>query len=323
MKTAVSITTSSVSACSSPVPDPRSPVPDSRSLVPGSRFLIVNADDFGLSSGVNKAVIKAWREGILTGASLMMGGRACDEAVALAKENPGLQVGLHLTLVQGRGVVPHDGFPSITDRDGNFSNDPVHTGMRFFFIKPLRKQLRREIQGQLDAFTATGLPLSHIDGHLNIHLHPTVFTILRELMPSYGITSIRLSRERLAANLAIDRKRLAGKVADAFIFQRLAARCRPWLDRAGVFYTDEVKGLLNSGRMTEEYLLAALDSVGEGTTELYFHPGCLPCDELVRWMPGYRHEDELAALVSPRVKAKLAHLGVRLRNYRGEEKAYA
>ena len=306
------------------IPNPESRIPDLESRIPSpeSRSLIINADDFGLSSGVNKAVIKAWREGILTGASLMMGGRACDEAVALAKENPGLQVGIHLTLVQGRGVVPHDGFPAITDRDGNFSNDPVHTGMRFFFIKPLRKQLRREIQGQLDAFVATGLPLSHIDGHLNIHMHPTVFHILRELMPAYGITSIRLSRERLAANLAIDRQRLAGKVADAFIFRRLAARCRPWLDRAGVFYADEVKGLLNSGRMTEEYLLAALDSVGEGTTEMYFHPGCLSCAEVSHWMPDYRHEEELAALTSPRVMARLADLGIGLRNYRGEEKAY-
>lgn len=288
-----------------------------------TRSLIINADDFGLSSGVNKAVVRAWRDGILTSASLMMGGRACDEAVALAKENPGLQVGLHLTLVQGRSVVSHDGFPTIADREGNFPNDPVHSGMRFFFVKSLRRQLRREIQGQLDAFVATGLPLSHIDGHLNIHLHPTVFAILRELMPSYGITSIRLTRERLGANLSIDRQRLLGKIADAFIFGRLSGHCRPWLDRAGISYADEVKGLLNSGRMTEEYLLAALDSLGEGTTEIYFHPGCLPCEETTCWMPDYRHEDELAALTSQRVKARLAERGIRLRNYRGEEKAYA
>lgn len=300
-------------------------VPNSESRIPSpeSRQLIINADDFGLSSGVNKAVIRAWREGILTSASLMMGGSACEEAVSLAKENPGLQVGLHLTLVQGRSVAPHEGFPTITDREGNFSNDPVHSGMRFFFVKPLRKQLRREIQGQLDAFVATGLPLSHLDGHLNIHLHPTVFGILRELMPSYGINSIRLTRELLRPNLAIDRQRLVGKMADAFIFEQLSRQCRPWLDRAGIFYTDEVKGLLNSGRMTEEYLLAALDSVGEGTTEIYFHPGCLPCDEISRLMPDYRHEEELAALTSPRVKAKLAELGIVLMNYRGEEKTYA
>lgn len=285
--------------------------------------LIVNADDFGLSTGVNRAVVKAWREGILTSASLMVGGDAFEEAVALAKENPGLQVGLHLTLVQGRAVVRHDRFPSIHDRDGNFTNDPVHGGMRYFFVKSFRKQLYREIEGQIVKFRETGLPLSHVDGHLNIHMHPTVFDILRELMPKHGITTFRLSRENLRQNLAINRSRLVGKAADAFIFSRLAARCRPLLDRLGIGYTAEVKGLLNSGRMTEEYLLKALDRVGDGTTEIYFHPGCLPCAEITRRMPDYRHEDELAALTSPRVKERLRSLGIRLTNYRGEEKTYA
>ncbi|AJE04832.1 hydrolase [Geobacter pickeringii] len=285
--------------------------------------LIVNADDFGLSSGVNRAVVKGWREGILTSASLMVGGDAFEEAVALAKENPGLQVGLHLTLVQGSAVVRHDRFPSIHDRDGNFTNDPVHGGMRYFFVKSFRPQLHREIEGQILKFRETGLPLSHVDGHLNIHMHPTVFDILRELMPKHGITTFRLSRENLRQNLAIDRARPLGKAADAFIFSRLAARCRPLLDRLGIGYAAEVKGLLNSGRMTEEYLLRALDGVGDGTTEIYFHPGCLPCAEITRRMPDYRHEEELAALTSPRVKERLRALGIRLRNYRGEEKTYA
>ena len=285
--------------------------------------LIINADDFGLSSGVNRAVIHAWREGILTSASLMMGGAACDEAVQLARENPGLQVGLHLTLVQGRAVASHPEFPSIADGKGNFTSDAVHAGMRFFFLKPLRKQLRQEIEAQLQAFAATRLPLSHIDGHLNIHMHPTVFDILRELMPMYGISSFRLTTENFSANLAIDRRRLAGKAVDAFIFKKLAARCLPWLDRAGIAHAAEVKGLLNSGGMTEEYLLAALDSVEDGTTEIYFHPGCLPCAEIDKWMPGYRHEEELAALTSPQVRRKLAEKGITLRNYRGEEKPYA
>ena len=82
--------------------------------------LIVNADDFGLSTGANRAIIKAWREGVLTSASLMVTGEAFEEAVALAKENPGLQVGLHLTLVQGRSALSHPGFPSITDQRGDF-----------------------------------------------------------------------------------------------------------------------------------------------------------------------------------------------------------
>jgi hopanoid biosynthesis associated protein HpnK len=229
-------------------------------------------------------------------------------------------VGLHLTLVQGRAVAAHAGFPTIADREGNFTNDPVHGGMRYFFLKPLRKQLRREIEGQIERFLATGLPLSHIDGHLNIHMHPVVFDILCELMPRYGITSFRLSRERLGVELGVSRRRLVGKAVDAFIFSRLAARCRPMLDRLGISYAGEVKGLLNSGSMTEAYLLQAVEVMGDGVTEIYFHPGCHPDEELRRWMPDYRHEEELAALTSPRVKDRLRQLGIRLRNYRGELK---
>lgn len=282
--------------------------------------LIVNADDFGLTSGANRAIIKAWRQGILTSTSLMVAGDAFDEAVSLARENPGLQVGLHLTLVQGRAALSHSGFPTIVDGGGNFTDDPVTAGMRYFFIKPLRKQLYQEIEGQIRRFAETGIPLSHLDGHLNIHMHPVVFDILLDLMPRYGIGSFRLTRERLADDLAIGRQRLVGKAVDAFIFSRLARRCRPQLDRTGIAYAAEVKGLLNSGNMTESYLLQTLDLLSCGVTEVYFHPGCLPCAELTRRMPDYHHEEELAALTSPRVKERIARLGIKLRNYRGEEK---
>ena len=285
--------------------------------------LIINADDFGLSSGANRGIVKGWQQGILTGASLMVGGAAFKEAVALAAENPGLQVGLHLTLVQGRAVLEEQGFPALTDGCGDFGNDPVLAGMRYFFLKPLRKRLYREIEAQIARCLDAGVSLSHVDGHLNIHMHPVVFDILCELMPKYGIRSFRLSRENLSANLALDRQRLVGKCADAFIFAQLAKRCRPVLDRLGIRYAAEVKGLLNSGRMTEDYLLKALDRLGGGVTEIYFHPGCRPCAELDRWMPDYRHDEELAALTSPKVAAKLARLGIRLRNYRGEVKEYA
>lgn len=285
--------------------------------------LIVNADDFGLSSGANLGVIRAWREGILTGASLMPGGAAFDEAVQLARANPGLQVGLHLTLVQGRAVLAQTGFPTLADRAGDFGNDPVQAGMRYFFLKALRKKLHQEIEAQMARCLDAGIELTHLDGHLNIHMHPVVFDVLCELMPKYGIRSFRLSRENLRANLRADRRRLAGKLAEAFVFARLAERCRPRLDRLGIRYAGEVKGLFSSGRMTEGYLLKALESVGEGVTEIYFHPGCRPCAELDRWMPDYRHDEELAALTSPRVALKLAQLGIRLRNYNGEVKRYA
>lgn len=284
--------------------------------------LILNADDFGLSSGANRGVIQAWERGVLTSASLMAGGAAFDEAVSLARSCPGLQVGLHLTLVQGSAVLPQHGGPALTDAGGEFGDDAVLAGMRYFFLKPLRKKLYLEIEGQIRRCLDAGIKLSHIDGHLNIHMHPVVFDVLCELMPRYGIKTFRLTRENLGANLALDRKRVLGKCADAFIFSALARRCRPHLDRLGIRYATEVKGLLNSGRMTQEYLLCALEGLEDGLTEIYFHPGVHPCPVLERRMPDYLHEQELAALTSPRVTEKMEWLGVRLRNYRGEEKKY-
>lgn len=284
--------------------------------------LIINADDFGLSSGANRGIIKAWQEGILTSASLMVGGGAFKEAAALARAHQGLQVGLHLTLVQGSAVLEQQGVPSLTDHGGDFGDDAVLAGMRYFFLRPLRKKLHLEIEAQIEKCLDAGIELSHIDGHLNIHMHPVVFDILCQLMPRYGIKSFRLTRENLMANLAVDRKRAAGKCADAFIFASLAGRCKGRLDRLGIRYACEVKGLLNSGRMTGAYLLKALDSLGEGVTEIYFHPGVRPCGELERRMPEYLHDEELAALTSPDVKQKLGQLGIKLRNYRGEEKGY-
>ncbi len=284
--------------------------------------LIVNADDFGLSSGANRGIIKAWQEGILTSASLMVGGCAFKEAAALARAHQGLQVGLHLTLVQGSAVLEQQGVPSLTNHGGDFGDDAVLAGMRYFFLRPLRKKLHLEIEAQIEKCLDAGIELSHIDGHLNIHMHPVVFDILCQLMPRYGIKSFRLTRENLMTNLAVDRKRAAGKCADALIFASLAGRCKGRLDRLGIRYACEVKGLLNSGRMTGAYLLKALDSLGEGLTEIYFHPGVRPCGELERRMPEYLHDEELAALTSPEVKQKLGRLGIKLRNYRGEEKGH-
>ncbi|MBL0224077.1 MAG: hopanoid biosynthesis-associated protein HpnK [Geobacteraceae bacterium] len=285
--------------------------------------LIITSDDFGLSKGVNKAVEKAWLEGLLTCASIMPGGAAFDEAVKIARRNPELQVGLHLTLVQGQSVLPHAQIPDLVNEAGCFSDNPVASGMRYFFNKGLYKQLLREIEAQIQRVADTGIPLSHVDGHLNIHLHPTVFGFLTELMPRYGISSFRLSRERLAHNLRFDQQRRFGKTVESVVFGALANHARPHLKQLEIRYAGEVKGVLNSGCMTEEYILQILDDLNEGLTELYFHPGILPDGEISRRMPDYRHEEELAAITSRRIRQRLAELNIELVNYRGDTKEYA
>src|SRR5947199_10854853 len=103
-----------------------------------ARRLIVNADDFGRSASINGAVVRANREGILTTASLMTNEPAFAEAVELARENPGLGVGLHLTLICGHSALPQQKIPGLVNSDGEFDANPLRVGMRYFFHRSLR-----------------------------------------------------------------------------------------------------------------------------------------------------------------------------------------
>jgi len=140
--------------------------------------VIFNADDFGRGRAINEAVIRAHREGVLTTTSLMVNGDAFEEAVELAKANPTLGVGLHLTLVMGRSTLPPSQIPGLVNQSGELSDHPVAAGMRCFFGPSLRRQLDAEIGAQIEKFCATGLRMDHLNGHLNFHLHPTVFGIV-------------------------------------------------------------------------------------------------------------------------------------------------
>ena len=165
--------------------------------------LIINGDDFGLSSSVNQAIIQAHQEGILTSTSLMVTGSAFAEAVALAKQNPRLGVGLHLTLVCGRSQLSPREIPHLVNEQGDFLTDPVKAGLRYQFSSAARPALRQEIYAQLQAFQATGLPLSHVDGHLHLHTHPVILGILKEFAPEFSIPFIRLPYEELNFTLKI------------------------------------------------------------------------------------------------------------------------
>jgi len=253
----------------------------------------------------------------------MPGGAAFDEAVEIARQNPGLQVGLHLTLVQGRPVLAPEKIPGLVGTDGCFPDNPVLVGMKLFFDPTVRLQLRNEIEAQILKIKKTGIPLSHIDGHLNIQMHPTVFSILAGLMARFDITSFRTTKEKLFQNLHHDRTRLLGKSVERVIFGILAGCADSTLKYQEITTAVEVKGVLSSGQMTESYLLAILDDLQLGTSEVYLHPGCLPDAEISKRMPDYRHEEELAALLSPRVRERLRQLEITLTNYRGETKTNA
>ena len=177
--------------------------PDLKAPPLARRRFIVNADDFGRSPAINAAVIRAHREGILTTTSLMVNEPACAEAVALARQNPRLGVGLHLTLLCGHSALPSDKIPGLVNNRQEFPTGPAGAGFRYFFCRCLREQLRAEIHAQFQKFRATGLPLDHVNGHLHLHLHPVIFRILMEDAEALGIERVRLTFDPFWLNLRL------------------------------------------------------------------------------------------------------------------------
>jgi hopanoid biosynthesis associated protein HpnK len=267
------------------------------------RRLIVNADDFGLSASANCAVIRAHREGILTTASLMVNEPGFTEAVELARQNPMLGVGLHLTLLQGHAALPPAEIPGLVNGLGEFSNSPLGVGLAYFFRPALREQLRAEIRAQLDKFRATGLKLDHVNGHLHLHLHPTVFKILMAESSQAHITHMRLTRDCLNRSRRMASGRWFYRFSHAAIFELLSGHARKILAEKQIRHTQITFGLLQDSQVDEAYILKLLPELPEGNSELYAHPS----------MDRFRHEFE--ALTSQRVKDEIRELGIQLVRY--------
>ena len=256
------------------------------------RRLIINADDYGLDPAVNAAVEQAHVDGVLTTASLMVGAAAVADAVERAKRLPRLGVGLHLVLADGPAVSPRDAIPDLVDVSGRFGNHMARDGFRFFFLPRVRRQLAIEIRAQFEAFRATGLTLDHVNAHKHFHLHPTVLSLILDIGRDYGLNAVRLPREPdaaplLAPWLALTRRRLRA---------------------ANVLHNDAMFGLDATGAMDEAALLAAIERLPPGLNEIYLHPATRR--GLTPTMSDYRHDDELAALLSPRVRDAIAQRGV-------------
>jgi hopanoid biosynthesis associated protein HpnK len=280
------------------------------------RKLILSADDFGMSPGVNRGIIRAHREGVLTAASLMVNGAAFEEAVDLARANPELGVGLHLVLVQGRSTTAPGEIPALVDAAGHFGTHPIWCGMRYFFQPGVRAQLRREIESQLEKFAATGLPLSHVDGHLTIHMHPVVNDILIDLAAPYGIRAMRLPRDPLVPALRFDRRYFTRKTFEATVFNLLSRRAAARLAASGIRHSDRTYGLHQTGQISEDYLLHVVRDLPPGVTELYGHVA-EDDEEAQAWRPPhYDSAGELRGLTSPRVRDAIAAADIELSRYR-------
>jgi hopanoid biosynthesis associated protein HpnK len=280
------------------------------------KYVIFTADDFGLSQALNGAVALAHDAGLLRSTAVMAAAPQTSAALALAQESPGLCLGVHLTLIQGQAVLPPKHLPHLVDSQGFFPNNPVITGWRYFRESRLLPEIRRELAAQIEAVQRACHTVWFLNSHLNLHLHPRLLPVVVDLAREYGIPAMRLAREDWLTTLALAPDGPFPKFAQGMIFALLASRAEKIARDAGLIINDQLFGLLNDGRMTENYLLGLVPRLQTGVTEICCHPALFADDELLRWAPRYRRQEELAALMSPRLKEALAAAEVQVTDFR-------
>ena len=260
------------------------------------RGLIVTADDFGAAAEVNEAVEAGYRRGVLNAASLMVGAAAATDAVSRAKANPGLRVGLHIVLVDGKPVLPPAQVPALVDDSGQFRREMIWAAVAMFARPDARRQLEAEIEAQFAAFARTGLSLDHVNAHKHFHLHPTIAALILKIGPRHGLRAVRLPIEppEVLARAEPGRAYRAEPVVDLW-----ANLARARFRRAGIVAPDHVFGLRWSGAMTTARLAGLICNLPVGLNEIYLHPAVRGGFDGAA--AGYRYEEEFAALIAPEV----------------------
>ena len=252
--------------------------------------LIINADDFGFTRDVNAGIAHAFREGVLTSTTLMANGDAFDDAVRLAADNPGLDVGCHLVLVQGRSLSTGQWLPQT----------PIQL-LRALAIRSL--DVYAELRMQIQKIRNAGIPITHLDSHKHTHIVPSIFRMVVRLAGEFNVPYIRLPIDRTVP--------FAGPVcqlADRY-YRRFARGSR-------VQMTDHFLGFRLTGVLTENSFADALKNLKPGTTEFMSHPGFLG-DELksARTRLKESRVRELEALTSPRIRAIMDEESIHLATF--------
>ena len=282
--------------------------------------LILNADDFGLTRGVNDAVIHAYQEGILTSATLMANGPAFEDAVERARSNPRLGVGCHLVLVGGKSVAAPEEISSLAEPDGRLPQSLGALVGRTSCGLIRATHIERELKAQIEKIRSAGVEPTHLDTHKHTHAHPGVMEALGKVAHAMGITRIRMPFERLRDSWSTARglggnftAQLAAAASARTVTPLFRAVCRKYALQA----PDRFLGLAITGHLGAASLHRMIDMIKEGTTEIMLHPGVCD-DDLAR--SGSRlqmhRERELEGLLDQELKATLIQRDIRLISFR-------
>ena len=284
--------------------------------------LIVNADDWGWSDGVNRGIAEAHRNGIVTSASVLANGTAFLAALELARAMPGIGVGVHLNLSDGAPAAEPETVTSLLNEDGAFAGGPEGLLLRMARRAVELSEVEREWDAQITLVREAGIAPTHLDGHKHVHMLPGLFEIALRLAKRHGIAAIRVAHEESSLRTALGarRERHGGIVMRQGVQARglklLARDAREIAERAGIAAADYFCGIAQTGELTREGVERLLRTLPEGTTELMVHPGYLD-ERLENSATRLREsrQEEVRILTDTRIRNVVASEGIRLIDY--------
>jgi len=241
----------------------------------GARRLIINADDFGLTGGVNRAIVEAHARGVVTSATLMATGAAFDDAIARAKENPRLSVGCHVLLVDGTPASRAAALPSLVNGD-QFQNSLARFAHAALRGRLNASEITVEVVAQIHKLQRAGVEVSHVDTHKHTHMFPAVLRPLLEAARQCGVRAVRNPFAPLKplawAHLA-RRPRLWTRYSEVRALRGFFAGFRRTVAEMGMRTTDGSFGVLGTGALDEKLFASICGCIPEGTWEFVCHPG--------------------------------------------------
>jgi chitin disaccharide deacetylase len=282
--------------------------------------LILNADDFGMTIGVNEGIVRAHRDGVLTSATLMANGLAFDDAVRRAAENPKLGIGCHLVLVGGKPVASAEKVPSLIDAQGNLPDSLAAFVARVTAGIIKTDEIECELKAQILKIQSAGIMPSHLDTHKHTHAHPRVMEVVGRVAQEFGIRKIRRPVENLRDSWETTRSHVQGvskRIVAAGAVRVVASRFDAIAEKYQLTCPDHFLGLAMTGQLGPAALRRMAESVEEGSTEIMLHPGICDADLAASGSRlQQQRQTELDGLLDGGVREAFSQRGIHFISYR-------
>ena len=292
------------------------------------RRLIVNADDLGMTTGINRGIIEGCEKGIVTSTTLMATASAFDDAVARARDldqrQPRVSIGCHVVLLDGEPALPPERLSSLLERPANNGVGELRISLNGFARSALTGKLRpdeieAEATAQITRIQNAGIKPSHFDCHKHAHIFPAVLKPLLRAAREMGISAVRnpfgllfpLPFSRMIRN-----PKLWRRVAELGMLRNFATTFQQEVNRHGLRTPDGSVGVAITGTLDLNSFLDLVEALPEGTWEFVCHPGYNDADlDRVRTRLRQSREQELKVLTSAEARAALKRRSIELISY--------